>query len=686
MKLKQSLLALVAAMIVGTASAQNLGFETGDTTSWSSSSLTATGSQTVQAGSNTWVINPYGTSMGTLQIQSGTFSDMTTALGLSQTSVTGITTMLQTQAQTGGGNPTPTTAGWTTRTVTLTAGTTFSLAWQYVSVDYMPYNDGSITTLTKTGSTATTTVNNYTSQYALLGFTNTGTGDYSTGSYGATGWQVSTYSVSESGDYLLGFGVFNLGDTALSPILYIDEVQGTTTKNGTTFGAVAPNNATAPSATTPPATPTVTGSTTTNTVTNSTSYGTSSSTSSTAYGTSTATATEVNGTPVSVTTESRARSSQTIKVLNVSQTFTTVVTTPVAITTVTRTPYTITTVTTTPVTVTTTTTPVTVTTYSDNTSATTTGTPVVTTTVGQQQVTTTQTGTQEVTTLSSRNDVDTSAVTNNYSTRIDQLNKLLRANGNTNTLLDSAVTDRVSIDGNHFVGLDGPQGYVILDANRSNTADSYYMKAQRMGVGFDYRYDAETIVGAQYNRHVNNLHGNNAGGKLTKDHFGIYSLHNVNGWLVKNDLAYAFNRYETHHSIPELGYANQARTKGADFWFASRLYTPDVYGFRPFAGVRWEHGYGKAVTETGSAMTAMSYTGFNDMVRNEEVGVSFEQKLTDDFTVKSEVNRTTLNYSAASLAVSYQVEKTTSVDFKVGQQRWDDVQNNTVQLNAKFLF
>lgn len=255
---KKTLFALLATTAL-TAQAQNFGFEDGNTTGWTSSTLTATGARTVQAGPNTWVVNPYGSYMGTLQIQSGSFNAMTTALGLNSTSVSGITSLLQQQAQSGGGNPTPTTAGWVTRTVTLTAGTQFSLAWQYVSIDYVPFNDGSIATLTKTGSTGTTVVNNYNSQYALLGFTNPGTGDYSTGSYGATGWQVATFNVTESGDYLLGFGVFNLGDQALSPILYIDELQGTTTKNGQTFGAVAPNNSTAPSATTPtpPPAPTV---------------------------------------------------------------------------------------------------------------------------------------------------------------------------------------------------------------------------------------------------------------------------------------------------------------------------------------------------------------------------------------------------------------------------------------------
>jgi hypothetical protein len=60
---------------------------------------------------------------------------------------------------------------------------------------------------------------------------------------------VATFSVPETGNYVLGFTTFNLGDTVLSPMLFIDEIQGGTVLNGQPFAPVEPNaGSTAPPA------------------------------------------------------------------------------------------------------------------------------------------------------------------------------------------------------------------------------------------------------------------------------------------------------------------------------------------------------------------------------------------------------------------------------------------------------
>jgi len=205
----------------------------------------------------TWTFSPYGTYAAALQpTGSISFDAATTALGLSSAQNVAIKTLLNEQrtlSNFGGPSANPTNAAWITKSVTLSAGVTYTMSWNYIGTDYVPFNDGSITSLVPVTGSASVTVNNQVGNYALLGFTNPGTGDYSTSTYGSTGWQVSTYEVSQTGEYTLGFAVFNLGDTALSPVLLIDSQPGGTTKNGESFGAVPPNN---PDAPTVPPTPT----------------------------------------------------------------------------------------------------------------------------------------------------------------------------------------------------------------------------------------------------------------------------------------------------------------------------------------------------------------------------------------------------------------------------------------------
>ena len=236
----------------------NLGFETGTTQNWTISNGTGTektsgwssngeGVQTSKGmtnyqagGGKTWTVTPYGTYMMVIQAGGGSpnFDPAMTSLGMTNTEITAIRNYLTSL----GGNSTPTNASWAKRTVALESGKTYVIAWQYMSTDYTPFNDGSIMTLVHASDpTKIPVLNNETKRYALLGFTNPGTGNYATDSYGSTGWQLATITVPVNGDYILGFSSFNLGDTALSPILFVDDLQGATALNGTTFGPIAPN-------------------------------------------------------------------------------------------------------------------------------------------------------------------------------------------------------------------------------------------------------------------------------------------------------------------------------------------------------------------------------------------------------------------------------------------------------------
>jgi hypothetical protein len=207
-----------------------------------------TGTGTIQAGSNNWAISPYtGSTMVGIQPGSPTasYSNMTNALGLSSSSVSALSAEIAAQNPSGGGSITN--GAWISKDFTFASPTSFSMYWVYTSVDYVPFNDGSITTLVNTTSASTLgKINGISAQYILLGATNPGTGNYSTGSYGSTGWQIVNYQIITAGTYKLGFAAFNQGDTALSPVLFVNDGLGTITKNGQPFTSVAPNDPTMP--------------------------------------------------------------------------------------------------------------------------------------------------------------------------------------------------------------------------------------------------------------------------------------------------------------------------------------------------------------------------------------------------------------------------------------------------------
>lgn len=711
--MKKTIIAAAVASVMSTSAIaqwteSNMGFESGNTSGWTigannTGTMTTTitgsgtgvslitgtpGTVTFNAGSHpgagtagsayyqppvssaTWTFSAYGNNMLALQPNAQTnWSTVGAELGLTSTQISSLSSMLQTQAQASGfGSGTITNLAYTYRTVTLTAGTTYNMAWNYIGTDYVPFNDGSITTLTPvSGTTGATTVNNYAQNYALLGFTNPGTGDYSAGTFGSTGWQVSTYNVDTTGTYQLGFAVFNLDDSSLSPVLLVDNLQGTTLKNGTTFGAVAPNPGTnAPSSpgSTPstPSAPTIVSS----------AVGTPIVTSNSVNGSTINDVAITAGVTVTVITLTDTRTGES-KVLSINRNTTNVATTPVT-TTVTST---------TPITTTTTTTPTTVNTYSDNTTQTVNGTP-----------TTTQNTVNQVTVATNTvDDVQTASQDQAYSTRIDQYDYMTKANTRINMTLDSNVLDRHSGKDNVLTSKTALAGteekgwtYIIAEGQRSNASDTYRMNTTRFGVGHEKKIESNWIVGAQYNNVIASLAGDQSGGRFEKNHVGVYSLYNHEGWLLKSDLGFASNNYSNHHSINELGMSNTGKTRGNDVWLANRVYAPETKGFRPYAGVRVQNSTMGAVTESGTPLTAMNYSGQNQTKTIGEAGVRYEAKVDDKVNLTAEAGQTTNNITTVKVGASFTPKENVLGNVNVVQQRQGSVVNNIVQATIKWLF
>jgi hypothetical protein len=693
----------------------------------------AVGSPTLQDGSpnpyhapattpTTWTFAPYGTYGAALQPTGNvTFDAATSALGLTSVENQAIRTKLQQDQQASGlGNPNPTNAAWFTQNVTLDAGTIYTMSWNYIGTDYVPFNDGSITSLVYqgTGSTPVVTVNNYVQNYALLGFTNPGTGDYSTGTYGSTGWQNATYQVDVTGAYLLGFAVFNLGDTSLSPVLLVDSQPGTTLANGQPFGAVSPNNPNAPTVNptpTPPPAPTVTGTSTSDQVTTSTSTSNVVATSQVTYNVNNL---DVNG-------------------FGAIQNYTDTV------------------VTTTPVTtITTTTTSVTTTTWSDGTTTTSNGTPVVTTSSSNGISTSQVTGTilNSTTTIAPsvsysteqstvlpqtfKNDyaftpsenegkqnvnvhvatevttpVITTVVTTPVITTVDVNGNETVTNGTpvttyvnsndvrvVNTYKDfSGRIDQLEVLDNINDGINGllnhepsqtKERFRVFENNRfvqSYNADGYTAKSTIFGGGFELDLSKGWTVGFQYNKINIEMGGVDSITNQQKDHFGVFNTFHGNTFTLNTNAAIANSKYNYARTL-EYVFGNYGETTGTEWWISNRLYWHLSKNVKPFVGYTVWNISRNGYTETGSPQSARTVSAYNNTSHIGEVGLKLETrfggKKKDLFGVSVDGAYATDNSYGVAASIDYK-----EMLFVEGSHGINDgVTNNSVAAKIKFKF
>ena len=695
MNIKKGLVAAIIAASLSSAAwadlTSDLSFGTGDYNGWTAGPTsgtqngnysgngigvaTVTGEQTVSCcGPNVWKVSPYtGSYMVSIQPgSSANYNAMTSALGLSSTSVTALSAEINAQ-----GTGQITSGAWVTKSLTFNSAATFKMAWNYISTDYVPFNDGSLASLVNTSNAANLgKINGVSKEYLLLGATNPGTGNYSTNSYGSTGWQWVNYEITTAGTYKIGFAAFNQGDTALSPVLFVNDGLGTTKKNGTAFNPVAPNDPNMPTTNadgtvsgggsgtpTPPAAPTVVSTAPgTPIVTSTSTTGDTVTTNSIAYG--------VSAVAVALT---NSKGAVTPKTLTVTQTTATTTTTP----------FTLTTTLTTPVTTVTNTTPVTVKTWSDGTTTTENGTTTQATTTTNNVSSSSVNGNEII-------EVDTNK---DYTTKVDQYAYLEKANSRFNQQLDSTVFDRHEVSGavlrSRSLNMTDGKGYfyITADGQKTNTnSDGYKMTAQRFGLGYEKQVESNWIVGGQVNSITSTLTGVDAGGALDKQHVGIYSLYTNNDWVMKTDAGYANNQYKNYHTLPELQLSNTGSANGNDMWINNRVYTPSVKGFRPFVEARVEKNYRAGTTEAGSDVSAMTYDKLNNTKVSGGGGIRYENKVYNDkINVIAEAGNTG-GITTVKAGASFSPKQNVIGGITLAQQRQDGVTNNVVQAHVKVFF
>jgi hypothetical protein len=446
-------------------------------------------------------------------------------------------------------------------------------------------------------------------------------------------------------------GTENCNSVQVSEVKYYYNSANTTTSTDTGDGTVAN-----------PGTPGATSSLNTTPTVVSTAPGADIVSSSVSYGTTTTSTVDTAGTAVSVTTITDSRGAQTEKTLEVSRNTTVVTTTPVT-RVVTQT---------TPVTTTTVTTPTTVTTWSDGTTTTANGTPVTTTSTANQVVTTTTTF----------NNVVTTSADQSYYTRIDQYSVLAQTNRLANLLSSDNLLNRHSvIDGDlSFKGNVDQARTISFYAFGEKTADysfdNYLIMSSRYGFGLDKLVKNNLVVGFSLSKFDSNMSGNDATGSLTKDVFALNTTYVARNWIMSSQLGYTNNVFTASHSLPELGYSNSSRTNGNDYWASARLYTPDLVGLRPFVGVRHENVRRNVVTESGDAITAMSYAAVNQNTNTNEYGLRYDKRF-GTMNVYGEVAQTSTNLTVSRVGVGKQLSEKVSVIVGAVHLHSQDIQSTS---------
>jgi len=387
-------------------------------------------------------------------------------------------------------------------------------------------------------------------------------------------------------------------------------------------------------------------------------------------GTTTTATTTTRGTTSSVTVVTDTRERQT-KVLNINRNITVTDTTPVT-TTVTQT---------TPVTTTTTTTPTTITTWSDGTTTTANGTAVVTTNVTNNVVTNSTTV----------NDVVVTSTDTPYSTRIDQFAMLEEANVRENALLvsDPLIRHRAYDGEIKLIGANVNERTVFdITASRSgtNTVDGYQSTANRYSLGIAHLVKTDLMIGGQFSQINLNMDGNDSTGSLYKNAVNLYALWTRNDWLVKGDVGYAKNKFNTSHALPDLNLSNSASAAGEDVWAQVRLYTPAKKGVRLFAGARKEQNRRDYAIDSGSALSAVDYAAVNKITDTTEAGIRVDHYVSDKMSVYAEYSQNSRQLETGKAGLSYMSKKNATIQIGTIQQRQNDLRNSGAMLELKILF
>jgi hypothetical protein len=305
-------------------------------------------------------------------------------------------------------------------------------------------------------------------------------------------------------------------------------------------------------------------------------------------------------------------------------------------------------------------------------------TKIRTTTTWSDSTTTTSDSATSTTTEVS-NVVETSVANDSFSGRIDQMNYL----SNLNKELDRSLNmDAFRQDGTKR---DDVTVYINASGSKSNMNNGYNAKNQIYGIGIENAITNDWRLGVQYNRVTTTMNGVDSTTAQDKNHFGLFSILDVEGFKIVNNLGYADNTVKSNRTIQGIDFNNSHSTKGTDLWLNNRVYTPDLEGFRPFVGVTVGKSTVDGYQEAGSIQSARTVAGTTNNYTYGEGGVRYEKSI-DDFRLMGEVGQSTDSFTTGSVTIGYKPTKDGMIAVTGTTQTGNNVTTNTVSLRGIIRF
>ncbi len=300
------------------------------------------------------------------------------------------------------------------------------------------------------------------------------------------------------------------------------------------------------------------------------------------------------------------------------------------------------------------------------------------TTISWSDSTTTTSDSATTTTTSAANSVSTAVANDSFSGRIDQMGQLAD--------LNTGINRSLNMNAFRKDGYRSGSGAVYINANIMNSSmvNGYSANTRIYGIAVEANVNHDWRIGAQYNRVDTTMNGTDSTTTQGKNAAGLYSIYNLDDWIIVNNLGYAENSIGSSRNIENLFY-NSHNTSGTDIWLNNRVYTPSLSGFRPFVGYTVGQSTVNGFTERGNIQSYRRVGATNTSTNYGEAGVLFDQRF-GNFITAVEASTTTDSFTSASAVLGYAVDESGTISVTGTRQQYNGVGSNIVGVQGIFRF